>query len=217
MSYTVSSILSFSISIAAILGWIRFKKIKPAYYSFIFLLTIGFVSEVWGFLLNEFHYSNAIVYNIYTLIEAVLILWQFKQWKIIKFRAKLLKFFLLILWITWIIENFYFSNIYSFGSYFIILYSFLIVLLSIQTLNVLIVQERHSLLENPIFLICSGFLLYFTYSIMVETFWMHGLNRNAAFQSNIYDILVIINLFVNLVYAVAVLWIPTKPKFILLS
>lgn len=200
-----------------VIGWIRFKKINPAFFPFVYLVTLGFLSELISYILIRLHYSNAVVYNIYSVAEALLIVWQFQRWKLIHFPMKILRVLLVGITVFWILENFFISTIHSFSSYFIISYSFLIVLLTIKTLTEVIVRERHHLLKNSIFLICLGFLLYFTYSIMIEAFWMYGLNRFPVFQNNIYYILVIINLIANLVYALAALWIPIKPKFILLS
>jgi len=217
MSYDLSTVLSFAVIVSVVIGWIRFKKINPAFIPFVLVITCGFLHELISLIAISQKYSNAIVYNIYSLIESILILILFRKWKIIKFNTLVFRSLVFGLTIIWILEIVSMPNFETFCSYFTIAYSFIIVLLSINTINALINQVKNSLVKNSNFLICVGFVIYFTYSIIVEAFWMYGLNENHIFQSKVYDILVIINLFVNLLYAVAVLWIPTKPKFILQS
>ena len=69
----------------------------------------------------------------------------------------------------------------------------------------------------PVFLISIGFIIYFTYEILVEAFSLYGLNNSLEFQKNVYMILTYLNLFVNLLYALAILWIPRKRVHMLLS
>jgi hypothetical protein len=156
-------------------------------------------------------HSNIINYNIFSLIEALLITWQFKNWKLFNKLS-----FLLILTglvITWAIEVFFISSIHVFASYFIIIYSFIIVLMSISILNMLIIKEQGHLLKNSIFLICISFIVYFTYAVIVEIFLLYGINESEKFMINVYAILVYINLFVNLLFALAILWMPTRQIF----
>jgi hypothetical protein len=52
---------------------------------------------------------------------------------------------------------------------------------------------------------------------MVETFYLFQLDFSNQFYHNIYIIMDSVNLFVNLIFALAVLWIPTRQKYILPS
>ena len=90
-------------------------------------------------------------------------------------------------------------------------------MMSIHINNMLIVTYRKKLLKNPVFLICSGFIIYFTYKILIEAFWLYGLKAGKGFRINVYLLLTWINLIVNLIYALAMLWIPKKPQHITLS
>jgi hypothetical protein len=213
MLRTLIVTFSFSIAIAAIIGWIRYKKINPSYYPFIYCLWIGFLNELISYTVTKAGYSTAINNNIYVLIESLIVTWQFKRWGLFQ-RHKSLHIILLILFcVLWFVENFYISKITHIRSEFRIVYSFTIVLMSISQLNAILIREKKTILKNPIALICLGFILFYTYKVLVESFWVYGLNNSKDFRNNVYLILAYINLIANLIYALAVLWMPTKHRF----
>ena len=80
-------------------------------------------------------------------------------------------------------------------------------------INRQLMRERKSIYKNPIFIICMAFLVYYTFTVIVVVFWQYGLNVSMQFVMNITTILIYINLFTNLIFALAILWIPTKHRF----
>lgn len=216
MNYTLAAIFSFSIGIAGIIGVIRFNKINPIFYPFIFLIWLGLVNEIISFLLIRSGYSNAVNSNIYVLLESILIAWFFKYQGL--FNEKYWNFAgVIILLVTlWVVQNFIISSIHRFTSYFNVVYSFIIVLMSIHLINRLIIREKRMIVRNPIFIICIGFILFYLCAVLIEIFWIYGLNSSKEFRFQVYQIMTIINLIVNLIYALAVLWIPRKQEYTLL-
>ena len=83
-------------------------------------------------------------------------------------------------------------------------------------INRLILDERSGLIKNSVFLITIGFIVFFTYKILIEIFWVYGLNASRDFRVEVYRIMTYINLAINLIYALAVLWIPKKREYTLL-
>lgn len=217
MNYSIRLIFSFSIAIAVLISWIRFKKINPTYYPFIFCLWLGLLNEILSYIFSILTHSNALNNNIYVLLESLLITWQFHSWKLFARHNTLFIVILCLLLGTWFVDNFIISKISHFSSYFRMVYSFIIVLMSISVLNMLLATERKSIITNPVFLICVSFIIFYTYKILVEAFWVYGLNSSKEFRLNVYGILLFINVFTNLVYALAVLWMPTKQRFTLPS
>ena len=207
------AIFSFSIALAAIIGWIRFKKINPTYYPFVICIWIGLFNEIISYIVIKAGHSNAINSNIYVLIESILFTLQFKRWGLFQYNKWLFPSLIVLFIITWLAQNFYISKITFFSSEFRILYSFALVLMSISQLNKILSREKKSLLKNSIFLICIGFILYYTYKIIVEAFWVYGLNNSRDFRNNVYLIMAYINLISNLIYAMAILWTPAKHRF----
>ena len=217
MNSTLIVIFSFSIAIGAIIGWIRFQKINPAYYPFLYFIWIGFLNEIISYIITHKGYSSAINNNIYVLAESLLIAWQFKNWGLFQ-RPKYL--FIAILFsfaFFWIIEGFFVEGIKYAIPYFRIVYSFVIVLISINMLNKQLVRERKNILKNSIFLICIAFVIYFTYKVIIWSFWVYGLSLSKQFMKNLSAIISYINLLTNLTYTLAVLWMPTKHRFSLPS
>jgi hypothetical protein len=217
MNYQAAIFFSLSIIIAAVLGGIRYQKIDPVYRPFLFLIWLSLINEILSIVLAYTIRNNVVNNNIFTLLQSLLILWQFRNWKSFQRYRRLLMVLIVLVIASWTIEISFVHTINDFTAYSLILHAFMVVLLSISMINVLLLREYRSLLKNPIFLICTGFILYFTMSILTEIFWQYGLNENKDFRLSIYRILQFINLFSNLIYALAVLWMPAKPRFILPS
>lgn len=217
MDFNLVVILSFSISIPAIIGWIRYLKINPAYYPFIHCIWIGSLNEIISFTLIQNGYHSSINNNLYALIESLLIVWQFKKWKLFDL-SKNLYFLIVSSYIgVWFIEHLIIHDIYYSTSYFRVFYSFVIVLMSINVINRLITEEKENILTNSIFLICIAFVLYYTYYILIMSFWYYGLNFNESFLMKVSSIMPFVNLLSNLLFALAFLWIQPKKRFSLPS
>lgn len=216
MSYNWVIVSSFSIGLAAALSLIRFTRIEQSFVPFVILVWLGLLNETISYILTHSGHSNAVNSNIYTLTESILLLWFFLLQG--SFSANKRFFYVLtaIFIIAWVVEKFFLSDIWRFSSYFTTFYSFCVVLLSIHTINRLIAGEPKYRAFNAVFLICVAFILFYTYTLLVEIFWIYGLNSGPEFRVQVYRILALINLFVNLLYAVAIIWIPRKQEYTLL-
>jgi len=217
MTFELNAALSLSIGIAAVISWVRIKKTDPAYLPFFILLWLGFTTEIVSILLMKKGYSNAVLYNFFSLFEAVVVIWQFKKWRLFGNKAKVYYLFQGLFFIGWVTELALRGGLNQFSSYFIIAYSTVIVFIAIGIINGVIFKESSPLLLNPVFLICMGLIIYFTYMALIEIFWLYGLNRSSAFRIRVYDIFAFINLFTNLLFAFATLWIPMKRQYLLQS
>ncbi|MBC7828225.1 MAG: hypothetical protein H7122_10805 [Chitinophagaceae bacterium] len=217
LSYALIVAFSYSIVLAMIIGLVRFRKIIRTYRPFILILILSFVGELLNTLLSYYFRNNALSANIYVLVECYLWLWQFYWWG--AFKKKPYKVWLLVsvLTIIWMLENILMQKIWTFSSIFRISYAFVLIFLCIDQLNDMIVNERKALLRSSRFLICLGVVFFYSYKIMVEAFYLFELTLSGAFHSYLYYILVYMNLFVNLVFALAALWIPTRQRFTLPS
>ena len=217
MSLHAYSILTYSLAIAAIIGLVRFKNTSMVFLPFLLFLWTGLANEVASTITGKLIRNTAINNNIYVLLESCLIVWQFQRWGLFKDQKKLFPFLLAAFCTVWTVETLIIYKITAVSSYFRIFYSFVVVLMSINMINALIVNESRSLLKNAAFLICIGFIIFFTYKILVEIFWVYGLNGSKEFRNNVYSILRFINLFCNLIYALATLWVPRKQIFLMPS
>ncbi len=217
MNHTQIVLFSSTILLPAIIAVIKFNKTERSFYPFIILLWVAALNEITSFIVTLLGYSTILNNNIYIGAEALLILWQFREWGPFQSYKKSYQIIIIILLTMWILEN---NNIEMLGKItmeFRLLYSLLIVLLSIHLNNKLVFTYKKNLIKSPVFLLCSGFTIYFTYKILIEVFWFYGLNTSADFRNNVYIILTWINALVNILYSVALLCIPTKPHYTELS
>jgi hypothetical protein len=148
-------------------------------------------------------------WHVFNLAECMLLLTQFYYWQ--RFNNKRV-FFLALLSIAladWLTENFIISSIYTFHTVFLISYSFIIVLLSINTINHQVVNYNRSISRNALFIICVAFVIFFIYTIVVYTILATNKNHIKAF-SNVFEIQVYINALANFLYAVGIYHIPGK-------
>jgi hypothetical protein len=120
----------------------------------------------------------------------------------------------LLLVITWFFDYRTIQGLGSMNLNFRLFYSFLIVLMSIHVCNRLVFTFNGPLLKSPVFLICTSFILYFTYKILVEVFWIYGLNKAKNFRMDVYIIMAWINALANIIYLLAILCIPKKPRYL---
>ena len=114
------------------------------------------------------------------------------------------------------LESILVTRIYlEFNSYFRIFYSLILVLSSVSMINQILMKEREKLAKNPTFIICIAFIFALTYSLLIELFFVYHLQLSATFNTNLHYIFIVINLFSNLLYFLAILWMPKRQAFTL--
>ena len=217
LPYAFTVVFSFSIAIAVAIGLIRIGKILPSYRPFVYILVLSLLVEIVNLLLSHYVGTNAVSVNVYILVDCYLWLWQFSCWGSFKNNRSTLWLLVGCLSAIWMVEHVWIQKIWTFSSIFRISYSFVLVFLCIDQLNHMIANERKSLLRSARFLICLGIVFFYSYKILVETFYLFHLTLSDTFYSYLYYILVWMNLFVNLLFALAALWIPTRQRFTLPS
>jgi hypothetical protein len=213
MNLTLIYILSYAVGISALLSLIRWKHILSKDYFFIAFLWAGTFNEIIGAYTAYVYKTNAIPSNIYTFISSVLLVCQFNNWQLFGSNKQIYKWFIGALTLFWLWENFVHGTIFQFGPYYRISYSFMIVLMAIHMINLLVLQKEIAISKNYVFLICIAFVLFFSTKILVEIFYLYGLNGSKNFRKLVYDIISYVNLLTNILYAIAILWIPKKRTF----
>ncbi len=217
MSFTLIAILSLCIVVTAIIAIARFHKINERYYPFVYCVWLGAINEILSVTLVLNQQTNVINTNIYILAESLLLTWQFKKWQLFGTKPHWFIVVVACLLSLWLWENFYFSTIRSFDSYFRIGYSALIMFMSINIINHLIVTERRSLVKNPTFILCTAFVLFYAMTVLSEAFWIYGIPGSKHFRMALTDITVITNFIAIILYTLSVIWMPIKQRFTLPS
>ncbi len=212
MAPVVFFIISQTILLPIIIGIVRFKTIKKEYFLLLVDLVLGLLTEVVSFILiRKYHASNAIPTNIFVLADWILLLYQFRQWGAFKKKGG---FYLLlgIPVLIWLLENIVFKKIVEFSPYYRILYSFLLVLISINEVNFMIIHENKSLIKNPRFMIYIGFIIFFIYQIVYEWAYQLSLIEPTSFTKAVSYLFGYINAFAIIIFSIAFLLVPVYRK-----
>jgi hypothetical protein len=158
-------------------------------------------------------HSNAPTFNVYCVVEAVLVVWQFLNWNLFRYRS--IGFAIIIGFFSiWIFET-SLVGIQEFNSYFIMISSFTITILSILMINKRIITQNHWLSKDPVLIISVCFVMYFAYTLLVECFMKNSNGKDFDFLASIQNIFSVTNLITNLLYTLAIVWIPTRLRFTL--
>lgn len=213
MSQIATQLLSFTVLIPLIMGLVRMNRIRTSYHPFLVFLFFAFTAEVVSQVSIRLTRDNRVTNNIYILLEAAIILYLFYTWGFLKKRKWLLAVLAGAYLVTWVVENICMGVLSEgFSSYFVILYSLITVFLSISGINSLITSYNENLFRNSKFLICIGFIIMGVYSLITEGFMLIDPD-NSEVSWKIFLIFVFVNAFVNIVYAVAVYFMPVRDDY----
>ncbi|OQP50791.1 hypothetical protein A4H97_02870 [Niastella yeongjuensis] len=217
MDSTVRFILSLSIGIAVIIGIVRFRRIDQSYYPFIFnciaALSVEILNRIWDVTDNRDAFT--FVLNVFSYVDFFFFLWLFHNWGLFNRKKSTFIAIASVFFVIWLVTNIIFSNFINNNNYFFILYAFALIFFSVNTFNKMVVHERSSIFRNPKFWICLGVIIFYSFFIVVFTtglsLFEHSMSK--PFRAELWAISVYSNLLVNILYAVAVIWIPRKKSF----
>ena len=213
MPYWLSSSLQFSILIAVIIAYTKRKHIHKQYFPFIISIWFNLIGCVASQVANFYFGGNAVTSNIYFIIFCLLILWQFQRWGLFSNVSKRFYLALAAFIVIWFVDTFIVGSLSAFNPYSRIINSMIIVLFSIQLLSSELVTSETSFWKNSRQLILVAYVLLFTVKIITEIFWQFGMQLGFTFSNSIYLSYQLINFIVNLLYAIAILWIPTNTRY----
>ncbi|MEO8405068.1 MAG: hypothetical protein ABI480_10745 [Chitinophagaceae bacterium] len=207
-------LLSLTVLFPWIAGLVRYKSMRRMYRPFILLITIAVATEIISRITISYFKNNNATINIYSLIEYILIITQFYFWRYYSRTRRWYPWFGLLCVIIWIVENLILGDvIVDVGPVFRVSSSFIVVILSINEINYLIIHENRNLLKNARFLICTGFLIYFLYEVLLEgSIYISSKEENST-ASKIIQLSMYINVLVNIIYGIAVCFIPKRSAF----
>jgi len=211
MTDTATFLLSLSVLFPFLTGLIRWRIICQRYYPLFILFCLALLVElVTRYALTSKNLSWVPGNNLYVLVESILIPLQFVVWG---YTLKKLKAFYAItgiLVLGWVTEHLLLGDITRLHPYFRMFYSLLTVLLSINTINYLVIQEERNLVRHPIFIICTGFIIFFTYQLVYEGIYNIVSDLESIDTSKLNTAFSIINAVCNILYGIAFLLVPAR-------
>ncbi|MEO6406718.1 MAG: hypothetical protein ABIY51_01915 [Ferruginibacter sp.] len=209
--------LSYVIAIAAGIGLWKLRQADESYYPIIVLACVATLNELLSTILSYTIHSTVVNNNIYVLVEAVIIVWQFSRWKLFGGRNKVYVIITFAMVALWIIERIYLTKASDLSILCRIIFSFIIVFMSMVMCSKVILEYSNNLWKQSSFLICVGFCVFFSYKIITETLWLYGIEKSDSLLMELIYIMTVINLLVNVLFCLAILWIPEKPRYIMSS
>jgi len=209
------NLASYIILIPAVIAAVRFSTMDNAFKPLAYNLWIGVATEITAHIFRVTIRNNLYVYNVFMLLDLFTFLWLFKNWGAFSriSRQKEIVFlsaFLLI----WLFDNFYLSSLGSNNIIFRIVYSMTLLLIAITQLNNVIIKNNGYLKFNPYIYICIGVIFYYAYSIFIGLFNSPLFTPTVVLWKWNMLIYVIINVLTNLLFAISLLWMQKKVKYI---
>lgn len=206
MNNYLSFILSLLVLLPLTIGLIRYKRIKNDYRPFLVVIMLAVLAELFSYMTIKLFKNNAVVSNVYYLLECMLLLYQFYRWRFYTTPRSWYWVIPAVFLLIWIMENLVYLQITEFSPVFRISYSFLLVVLGINEINYLITHENRQLFRNARFLMCIGFIIYFLYQILFEGSLYVVTNRDIS--NKIILLSICVNALANIIYAAAMWFIP---------
>ena len=211
MSDIATFLLSLSVLFPFLSGLLRWRVISQRYYQLFILFGLALLVELVNrYAIASNNFSWIPVNNLYVLVESILIPLQFVVWG--HMYRKLTTFYLItgILVLGWVTEHLLLGDITRLHPYFRMFYSLLIVLLSINTINYLVIQEDRNLVRHPVFIICTGFIIFFTYQLVYEGIYNIVSDLKSIDTGKLNTAFSIINAVCNILYGIAFLLVPAR-------
>jgi len=210
MKLVLFDYLNFFLFVVGILALVRWNTVEKRFFPFLLFILIGCVNEALSYVLVANGHETIFNSNVYVLLEALLLLWFFQTFLFLGQTKKLPLLVASTLVVAWAAEIAVNGSIYRMTVFFKILYSFIVVLMSISIINTILITYKGPVLKNALFLICVGFISFYTLRVLVHAFWLYGLMKSNDFLLNIYYIMLAINFIANVIYATAILLMPKR-------
>lgn len=189
-----------------------------SYYPFIYNLFIVLMVEI---IIGAQRNATVVtkITNIFSLADFCLFAWLFHNWGLFNFNKKRFITIIVSAAALWIYITFILGSFSKINNLFLLIYSFMLIFFSVTTFNKIVVQQRTNILTNARFWICIGIIIFYSFFIVTRATDLSTeslkhltsvLKNKHSFRNNLQTINDYSNIFVNLLYAVAVIWIPRK-------
>lgn len=156
--------------------------------------------------------------NVFSLVDFCLFAWLFYNWGLFNYNKKRFYVILVSFFASWVYITVFFSGFSNINNLFLLIYSFALIFFSVTTFNKIVVQQRINIFVNARFWICIGIIIFYSFFIVTRATDLSttsigvssALNNKSSFKDDLQKINAYSNILVNLLYAVAVIWIPRQ-------
>lgn len=214
MSYYLMVVLSYSIIPAAIAAGYKLKMGDASFRPILYCLILGLLNEICSTLVIENGGSNALNNSIYCLLEALLILTQFKRWGLFEKFEWIYSVLIIAILLGWTAENHNWQRLNTFLPFFRCGSGIMVLAMSIVQINKMIAGHEGSLLRNSCIIFCWGFCFSSSISILLEVFLYYETTASILLKDAVFKASITGNVVANIIYLIATIWIPGKPRSI---
>lgn len=188
---------------------IRWPDAMSRQWPIVTLLALGLISEYAVWLAVQAGHTWAPANNLYILADSILIPTQFAVWGFLS--RKFLPALIIPLFLLWIYFHIWPGSLTIVNVYYRIIYSFLILLLTISSINYLIINSRRQVYFHPVFIFLAGFLIFYIYQLIYETAFAFSLVGDEDLSILLNRTFALINFVCNAMYGLAICSIPANP------
>ncbi len=158
---------AYTVIFPLVLGLIGFSRFSKALQYFVILLLLVLISESTAFYLGWQKLNNLIVYDVFTAVEYAFLMIVFSNW----FEKRGIRTALLasipVFLLVWLYGKFIAGSTDQFDSIFLSVESVVFVFLSVIVLIKEMKDSTVLLVDNPVFWVSSGLLVYFAGNLFV--------------------------------------------------
>ncbi len=213
--FLLNAILSLLIGIPAVAGWIRYSKIQPAFYPFIWWLSSGFVTEILSIWASYRFFNNTAVNNLYTMVAPVFIVYFLHQWNRRFIPSSVCILVTLVSLSVFASLWMYYNTLERFYSPLVIANATMVVLASAHFFYRHLSNSICYIQRDAPSLICLGIIVLHIFIIFTECFLIWAQSTNAIYAFCIPVIYSVINVIVNVIFLIAVLCTPLQIQYFL--
>jgi hypothetical protein len=203
MIFWISIVLAATIILPAVAGIFRFRHIPVNDRWLVVFVWCGAVNEVTSLLTAFVFNSNAGTSNVYIIIETGVLLLLFYNWCTINIKSAAMMFITLSL--LWATDNFYFGSLQSFYGFYPLLYSLVMILLSMKLMLRTAAAEAGNVFTNGRYITGGVFMLYFAIKALTESFFVFDDGLSQELQTKLVFITLVTNALTNIIYVHAIL------------
>jgi len=197
MTAAILFFLSLSVAFPILVGFFRWRIIKRLYTPIMVAFCLGILVEIiTRYALTSNQINWVLGNNFWILCESVIIPLQFSVWTAGARRKRLYYILIGILVLGWVMEHLILGSVQEMHPYF-------------NMINYLVIHEDKKMVRQPIFIICTAFIIFFTYQLVYEGVFAIISNLDITTKTNLNTVFSIINSICNLLYGIALLLVPT--------
>ncbi len=213
----IGDISSYSAILPFIVLLVKWKKIPRSCLPLCIYIILSMSNELWADVVIRLgHYPlSRPVSNVYVLAEPILLIWQFRNWKLFVGRTSLYRAILATIALAWAVLVVFGTGIHSVTSWYRIVSFFIMTLVSLANLHFIFVQNRSDFLKSTNFIVTAACIFFFSYLLVHEMFYMYGLDKDLDFLRDVYVIVCLNNIIYTLLLAYALLWTDRRQPYLL--